>query len=55
MVCSIIWTDGVAPRGEEVAVGCKELAIVTMKKACKKNTNGKPPSKAKLVKRISHY
>ena len=32
MVCGIIWVDRVAPRGVEAAVGCKELAIVTMKK-----------------------
>ena len=32
MVCGIIWADRIALRGEEAAEGCKELAIVTMKK-----------------------
>ena len=39
MVCRIIWEDGVAPRGAEAAMGCRELAIVTAKKAYKKSTN----------------
>ena len=36
MVCRIIWADRVAPRGAEAAEGCEELAIVSMKKTCKK-------------------
>ena len=55
MVCGIIWADRVAPRGAEAAVGCEELAIVTMKKTRNKNTNRLQPSKAKPFKRISPY
>ena len=36
MVCRIIWTDRVVTRGTEAAVGCEELAIVTIKKTYKK-------------------
>ena len=32
MVCGIIWENRVALRGEKAAVGCKKLAIVTMKR-----------------------
>ena len=55
MVCGIIWADKVAPRGAEAAAGCEELAIVTKKKTCKKNTNRRPSSKAKPFERISPY
>ena len=36
MVYRIINADRVVPRGVEAAMGYKELAIVTMKKTCKK-------------------
>ena len=39
MVCGLIWADGVAPRGAEAAIGCRELAVVTTKKTHKENTN----------------
>ena len=44
-----------APRGAEAAAGRKELAIVTMKKTCKKNSNIHKPSKAKPFERFSPY
>ena len=53
MVCGIVWADGVAPRGAGAAVGYKELAIVTIKNTCNKNTNRRPPRKAKYSERIS--
>ena len=39
MVFRIIWADRVMPRGGETAAGYEKLAIVTMKKTQKKNTN----------------
>ena len=45
MVCRVIWADRVALRGVEVAVGYKELDIVTMEKTCKESTNRRQPSK----------
>ena len=55
MVCGIIWADKVAPRGAEAAAGCKELASDTTKITYKKNTNRRPPSKAKPFEKISPY
>ena len=55
IVCRITWADRVAPRGSEVAAGCKELDIVTMKKIHKKNTNRQQPSKDKPFEKISPY
>ena len=49
MVYRIIWADGVAPGGAKPAIGYKELAIVIMKKTCKKNTNRKQLSKANPI------
>ena len=36
MACGIIWADRKAPRGVEVDMVCRELAIVTTKKKKKK-------------------
>ena len=47
--------DRIAPRGVEAAVGREKLAIVTLKKTHKKNTNRQQPSKAKPFERISPY
>ena len=35
MGCGITWADKGAPRGAEAAMGCVELAIITMKKTLK--------------------
>ena len=53
MVCGIIWADRVASKGSEAATGCKELAIVTIKKHVKKTQIGNNLVKQRLFK-VSH-
>ena len=49
MICGIIWEDRVKLRGIEAAIGYENLAIITMKKTGKKNTNRRQPSKANPI------
>ena len=49
MICRIILADKVAPKGAEAATSYKKLAIDTINKTCKNNTNRSQLSKANQI------
>ena len=44
MVSRIVWSDIIAPRGLEIAMGSKELEIYTIESICNENIIGKQQS-----------